>query len=92
LTIKRQCENQNEQWLYIHNLKLCKCGIRIPINQDTRYICWKWDKLDRDHQRRIRKGFRKIFSYEALQERYINIEDGEITDDNWLDFHIKQKF
>jgi len=34
----------------------------------------------------------RIQSYDELQERLINIDDGETTDDNWLDFHIKQKF
>ena len=38
------------------------------------------------------KAHGRIQSYDELQERYINIEDGETTDDNWLDFHVKQKF
>lgn len=38
------------------------------------------------------KAHGRIQSYDELQERYITIEDGETTDDNWLDFHVKQKF
>ena len=34
----------------------------------------------------------RIQSYDELQERLINVDDGETTDDNWLDFHVKQKF
>ena len=91
------CENQNERWMRIHNLKLCKCGIQIPINQDTCYICWKWAGLDKSHRQYIRTRGR-VLSYEALQERGRFINDGDATDDeidindNWLDFHIKQKF
>lgn len=48
-------ENQNERWTRIHNLKLCKCGKRIPVKQDTCYMCWRWDRLDKEHKRFVQK-------------------------------------
>lgn len=35
--------------------KECKCGVRIPINQDTCYACWRWDRLDKEHRRFVQK-------------------------------------
>lgn len=48
---RKQHENQNERWMRIHNLKLCKCDARIPISQKMCSFCLRWAKLDRSHQR-----------------------------------------
>lgn len=35
--------------------KECKCGVRIPINQNACYGCWRWAALDKEHRRYIQK-------------------------------------
>lgn len=51
---RKQDENQNERWMRIHNLKLCKCGARIPAKQKTCSFCIRWAKLDRSHRQYMR--------------------------------------
>ena len=51
---RKQHENQNERWMRINNLKLCKCGKRIPAKQKTCSFCLRWAKLDRGHQQYMR--------------------------------------
>lgn len=54
LITEKQCGNQNERWMRINNLKLCKCGKRIPVNQKTCSFCLRWAKLDRSHKQYMR--------------------------------------
>ena len=54
-TVINPCtKKQNERWMRIHNLKLCKCDARISIKQKMCSFCIRWIKLDRNHQRYIR--------------------------------------
>ena len=43
-------ENQNERWMRINNLKLCKCGARMSAKQKTCSFCLRWAKLDRSQR------------------------------------------
>ena len=82
LITEKQHENQNKRWMRVHNLKLCKCGVRISVNQKTCSFCLRWAKLDRGHQRYIRThGLISLYnkcSITAKQKRLITKRQEEI--------------
>ena len=74
LIIEKQHENQNERWMRIHNLKLCKCGVRIPVNQKTCSFCLRWAKLDRNHRQYVKThGLISLYNKHPKQKRLITI-------------------